>query len=194
MDRARALIHRRGLWRPYDFEAAGLPGAYLGLLAAEGLVERVRRGLYRNPQVDLTSQETALEVAVRVPAGVACLFSALRFHEIGTHNPSRVWLALPRGARTPAADLPVEVVRPAPESFAAGVETHRVAGATLRVYNVVKTIADCFKYRGRIGIDVAIEALHESWEERRYTLDELYRYALINRVARVMQPYLNMLR
>jgi predicted transcriptional regulator of viral defense system len=193
LERARALTAERGILRPRDLVAHGLPAAYMRALEDEGLVERVRRGVYIRPDADLTIHESLLEVAVRVPSGVICLASAVRFHGLGTQDPARVWLALPRGARTPARDLRLRVVRLSPAPFAAGIEGHPIAGVELRVYGVAKTIADCFKFRGKVGLDVALEALREGWRERRFSLDELWRYAELNRVARVMQPYLEML-
>ena len=193
LDQAKRLAAGRGVLRPRDLVAHGLPAAYIRDLADEGLVERVRRGVYIRPDADLSIHESLLEVAVRVPSGVICLASALRFHGLGTQDPARVWLALPRGARTPARDLRLQVVRLSPAPFAAGVEEHPIAGVELHVYGVAKTIADCFKFRSKAGLDVALEALREGWRERRFTLDELWRYAELNRVARVMQPYLEML-
>jgi predicted transcriptional regulator of viral defense system len=193
LERARHLAAERGVLRPRDLVARGLPPAYLHQLQQEGLVEQVGRGVYIRPDADLTIHETLLEVAVRVPRAVICLVSALRFHGIGTQDPARVWLALPRGARTPARELHVQTVRLSPAPFEAGSESHTIAGVELRVYSPAKTIADCFKFRSKVGLDVALEALRDGWRERRFTLDDVGRYATLNRVARVMQPYLEML-
>jgi predicted transcriptional regulator of viral defense system len=193
LERARHLAAERGVLRPRDLVARGLPAAYIHQLKQEGLVEQVGRGVYIRPDADLTIHETLLELAVRVPRGVICLASALRFHGIGTQDPARVWLALPRGARTPTRNLRVQLVRLSPLPFAAGIEQHTIAGVELRVYSPAKTIADCFKFRSKVGLDVALEGLRDGWHERRFTLDELRGYAELNRVARVMQPYLEML-
>jgi predicted transcriptional regulator of viral defense system len=122
---------------------------------------------------------------------VVCLTSALQFHGIGTQLPAEVWLAVPRGTRMPRLSTPsVRVVRVAPEMFDVGVEAHRVEGQTIRVYGVARTIADCFRFRNKVGLDVALEALAEAWRAKRLNMDELHRVATRLRVQRVMQPYL----
>jgi predicted transcriptional regulator of viral defense system len=123
-----------------------------------------------------------------------CLLSALQYHDIGTHLPSEVWIAIDRRARRPALRYPpLRIVRYTGEALTEGVESHHVEGREVRIYNVAKTIADCFKYRNKIGLDVALEALREAWRARRFKLEELDRYAAICRVQRVMQPYLESL-
>jgi predicted transcriptional regulator of viral defense system len=129
-----------------------------------------------------------------VPQGVICLLSALRFHGIGTQLPSQVWIAIDRRARRPALKYPpLRVVRYTGAALTEGVREHRVEGQQVRVYGVAKTLADCFKYRNKIGLDVALEALREAWRSRRFTMDELERHARICRVQRVMKPYLEAL-
>jgi predicted transcriptional regulator of viral defense system len=129
-----------------------------------------------------------------VPQGIVCLLSALQFHGIGTQVPSEVWIAVDRRARRPAlAYPPLRVMRYSGAALTEGIEAHRLEGQTVRVYNVAKTIADCFKYRNKIGVDVALEALREAWRERRFTMDDLHRYAGICRVQRVLRPYLELL-
>jgi len=129
-----------------------------------------------------------------VPQGVICLLSALRLHGIGTQLPSQVWIAIDRRARRPALKYPpLRVVRYSGAALTEGVRDHRVEGQTIRVYGVAKTLADCFKYRNKIGLDVALEALREAWRSRRFTMDELDHYAGICRVRRVMKPYLEAL-
>ena len=123
-----------------------------------------------------------------------CLLSALSFHQIGTQLPHEVWIALDRRTRYPSLSYPrLRVMRFSGNALTEGIETHRVEGETLRVYNVAKTVADCFKYRNKIGLDVALEALREAWRARRFTMDEIHRYARICRVERVMRPYLEAL-
>jgi predicted transcriptional regulator of viral defense system len=131
------------------------------------------------------------EACKRVPGGVVCLLSALQFHDLTTQLPFEVWLALDVKARKPAVEFPpLRIVRFSAEALSKGIETHRVEGVTVRVYNVPKTVADCFKYRNKIGLDVALEALRECRRKRLATIDELWRYAKICRVSKVMQPYL----
>ena len=139
-----------------------------------------------------TSEHEMLAAAsVRVPHSVVCLLSALRFHELTTQNPSDVWLAIDRKARAPAApDLPLRIVRFSGKARAKGIEEHEIDGVTVRIYNPAKTVADCFKYRRKIGTDVALEALRDCWRSGRATMDELWRYAAVCRVTNVMRPYL----
>jgi predicted transcriptional regulator of viral defense system len=133
-------------------------------------------------------------VAATAPKAVICLLSALSFHQIGTQLPHEVWIALDRRSRRPSLTYPrLHVVRFGGDALTEGVEIHRIEGETVRVYNVAKTIADTFKYRNKIGLDVALEALREAWRARRFTMDKMYLYARICRVERVMRPYLEAL-
>jgi predicted transcriptional regulator of viral defense system len=133
-------------------------------------------------------------VAAAAPKAVICLLSALSFHQIGTQLPHEVWIALDRRSRRPSLRYPrLRVVRFGGDALTAGVETHSIEGETVRVYSVAKTIADTFKYRNKIGLDVALEALREAWRARRFTMDKMYNYARICRVERVMRPYLEAL-
>jgi predicted transcriptional regulator of viral defense system len=132
--------------------------------------------------------------AAMVPKAVMCLLSALSFHRVGTQLPHEVWIALDRRTRRPRLQYPrLRVVRFGGEALTEGVESHRIEGESVRVYSVAKTIADAFKYRNKIGLDVALEALRDGWRARRFTMDEIYRYARVCRVSRVMQPYLEAL-
>jgi predicted transcriptional regulator of viral defense system len=133
-------------------------------------------------------------VAAAAPKAVICLLSALSFHQIGTQLPHEIWIALDRRSRRPSLTYPrLHVVRFGGDALTEGVEAHRIEGETVRVYSIAKTIADTFKYRNKIGLDVALEALREAWRPRRFTLDKMYRYARICRVERVMRPYLEIL-
>jgi predicted transcriptional regulator of viral defense system len=194
MEQVRELVRQYGVLRPRDLVACGLPGAYLGRLAQEGLVERVGRGLYRSRSVALTEQHTLAEVCRRVPQGVVCLLSALRFHNLTTQSPAEVWLALGSKTRTPKTDLlPLRIVRFSAAALAAGIEERLVEGVPVRVYDPAKTVVDCFKYRNKIGLEVALEALRMGWRERRLTMDQLWGYATICRMTNVMRPYLESL-
>jgi predicted transcriptional regulator of viral defense system len=134
------------------------------------------------------------EVALRVPRGVVCLLSALRVHGIGTQAPFEVWLALPQGMSAPRLTQPaLMLVRMSGAAFSQGVMQVGVDGVQVAVFNPAKTIADCFKYRNKIGLDVALEALRDGWQQRKVTMDDLFAYAAINRVANVMRPYLESL-
>lgn len=123
-----------------------------------------------------------------------CLISALSFHQVGTQLPAEVWIALDRSTRRPSLSYPrLRVFRFSGQSFTAGIETHRIEGETVRVYNAAKTIADAFKFRNKVGLEVALEALREGWGARRFTMDEIGRMARVCRVERVMEPYLEAL-
>ena len=194
MAQVRELVRQQGILRPRDLVARGLPRAYLGCLAQEGLVERVGRGLYRSRSVVLTEQHTLAEVCRRVPQGVVCLLSALRYHDLTTQSPVEVWLALGSKARTPKTDLlPLRIVRFSAAALAAGIEERLVEGVPVQVYDPAKTVVDCFKYRNKIGLEVALEALRMGWRERRFTMDQLWGYATICRMTNVMRPYLESL-
>ncbi|MXZ45721.1 MAG: transcriptional regulator [Chloroflexi bacterium] len=188
------LAREVGVIRPRDLEAAGIPGSYLSRLAHTGELDRVGRGLYTLAGASPTEHRSLAEVAKRVPRGVICLLSALRFHELTTQAPFEVWLAIGQKDRTPRPNgTRLRIVRVSGDSRDAGVETHVVEGVPVRIYGVAKTVADCFKFRNKIGVDVAFEALRDCLEQRRCTTDELSEYARVCRVSRVMQPYMEAL-
>ena len=195
-DRARtiALARRSSGVTAHELSKAGIHRQILSRLVASGDLERIARGLYRLPQQSVTEHHGLAIAAAAAPNGVVCLLSALQYHDIGTQLPSEIWIAIDRRARRPALRYPpLHVVRYSGRALTAGVERHTIEGRTVKVYNVAKTLADCFKYRNKIGLDVALEALREAWRARRITMDELDRYAKICRVERVMRPYLESL-
>ena len=188
------MLQQHGYVRPRDLAALGVARPHLARLVNRGLLERVGYGLYRAPDAPITAHHTLAQVAARAPGGVACLLTALRFHDLTTQAPFEVWLAIERKAARPQlADLPVRIVYFSGAAFATGVEEHRIEGVPVRVYCPAKTVADCFKYRHKIGLDVALEALRETWRARRATMDELWRYATLCRMANVMRPYMEAL-
>jgi len=147
--------------------------------------------MYMSAGVPETIHLGLAQVAKAVPRSVVCLLSALRFHEIGTQNPHQIWIAMDRRAARPRVTHPnIRVVRFSGRSLTDGIEEHDIAGVPVRIYNPAKTVADCFKYRNKIGLDVAIEALRETVQGRKCTADELWRYAKICRVSKVMRPYM----
>lgn len=165
----------------------------LAVLLDEGRIVRVRRGAYQVAEA-LDESDTWVQVMQRYPQGVLCLLSALAFHELTTQSPPVVWLALPKSAWHKAEEYPpLRILHYSGEAFTAGVETHQRQGGAVRVYSVAKTVADGFKFRNRIGLDVAIEALREGWQQRRFTLEELDAMARICRVQAVMRPYIEAL-
>ena len=194
MDRTQQILEivaEAGVLRPRDLDAHGIPRIYLSRLCERGLLDRVGRGLYVVPDADVSEHHTLAEAGKRVPHGVVCLLSALRFHGLTTQSPSEVWLAIANKAWRPQVDYPpLRFVRFSERTLEAGVEEHSIEGVLVRIYNPAKTVADCFKYRNKIGLDVALEALRDCRRQRRCTNDELWRYAKICRVANVMRPYM----
>ena len=191
-NRVVRLIREMGLVRPVDLEARGIARAQLYSLLDKGLVARQARGIYVAREHPYTTEHTLAQVAKRVPGAVFCLLTALRFHGLTTQNPAEVWIALPEKARKPSLDYPrLRVARFSGGALTEGIELHRLEGVEARVYSAAKTVADCFKYRNKIGIDVAIEALRDFSRRHRGGATELARFARICRVTRVMQPYLD---
>jgi predicted transcriptional regulator of viral defense system len=160
-------------------------------MVASGEVQRIGRGIYARPDLEPESHHSLVEAQMIVDNGVVCVLSALSYHEIGTQTPRRVWIAVSRGTRLPkTTNHPIKVVTFSGEAFSEGIEEHEIEGLTVRVYSVAKTVADCFKYRNKIGTDVALEALREALQTRKATADEILHYADICRVRNVMMPYL----
>ncbi|MBS0507763.1 MAG: AbiEi antitoxin N-terminal domain-containing protein [Proteobacteria bacterium] len=193
-DKLLDLVRARGLVRSCDLAPLGIPRVALTRAVRRGQLERVGRGLYGLTERPVSAHGTLAEVARRVPKGVVCLLSALRFHDLTTQAPFEVWLAIDNKAATPKLDYPpLRLVRFSGAALTECVEEHVVDGVTVRVTSVAKTVADCFKYRNKIGLDVALEALREAWAAKRMTSDEIWRCAKIDRVANVMRPYLESL-
>jgi predicted transcriptional regulator of viral defense system len=189
-----ALARTNGLLRTRDVDSAGAPRAILAHLAHDGRLVKIARGLYALPDRAGSEHDALAEVAAKSATGVICLISALRFHELTTQQSSDVWLAIPHKAHAPRADYPpLRIVRMSGEAMTQGVDEIDIAGTTVRVFCIAKTVADCFKFRNKIGLDVALEALQEAWRGRRVSMDELWRYAEICRVANVMRPYIESL-
>lgn len=188
------LARRRRGVTSRDIAAAGIHRQVLTRLVTSGQLERVVRGVYRLPDHSITEKHGLALASAAVPQGVITLLSALQFHEIGTQLPSEVWVAIDRRARRPALRYPpLRIVRYTGAALVEGIETRKIEGQMVRIYNVPKTLADCFKYRNKIGLDVALEALREAWRARRFKIDELDHYAEICRVQRVMRPYIEAL-
>ncbi len=189
--RALSIAREMGVIRPRDLVAQGIPGSYLSRLVGRGLLEKVGRGLYRSPDADVTEHYSLVEAIKAAPNAVVCLLSALRFHNLTTQAPFQVWLALPERAWRPKIEsLPIRFVKFSAASFGAGIEQHTVESVEIRVYSAAKTVVDCFKYRNKIGLDVAVEAIRECQQNRQCNVDELTHYGKICRVWNVMRPYL----
>ena len=190
--RALQIIRRLGIVRPADLEERGIPRQRMYQLLRKGHVARHARGIYAANNHSYTAEHALAQVAKRVPNGVICLLTALRFHELTTQAPAEVWITLPEKARKPRLDYPrLRVTRFSGPALTEGIEAHRVEGVDVRVYSAAKTVADCFKYRNKIGVDVAVEALRDFSRRHRGGATELARFARICRVTRVMQPYLD---
>jgi predicted transcriptional regulator of viral defense system len=189
-----ALARVKGILRPRDLAAQGIPREILRRLCESGELTRTGRGLYIVETDGITENHTLAEVARLVPRGVVCLLSALRFHELTTQSPGEIWLAIPSKARRPkASETAIRPIHFSGSALTEGVEEHIIEKVPVRIYSAAKTVADCFKARNKIGLDVAIEALRDYWRKRTGTMDELVRFAKICRVARIMQPYLESL-
>ena len=194
IDRLLALVRELGVLRPRDLDEHGIPRTYLKLAVERKLVEQTGRGLYRLPDAEATEHLTLIESAKRVPHGVVCLLSALQFHGLTTQIPADLWLAIGEKAWRPKLEYPpLRVVYFSGKALTEGVETHVIQNVPVRVYSAAKTIADCFKYRNKVGLDVAMEALRDGWRQRKATADDLWRFAKVCRVANVMRPYLESL-
>jgi len=180
-----------GQLRMSEAVARGITRYMLYSLRDRGVIEPVTRGVYRLMEMPPISNPDLVTVSLRFPNAVICLISALAYHGITTQIPHEVSVAVSRDARLPSLDSPpVHAHKFSDAAFKAGVEKHRIDGAMVRIYSAEKTLADCFKYRNKIGMDVVLEALREARRTKKSSADELWRYAKINRVANVMRPYL----
>ena len=188
------LVQKAGIIRSRELEAHGIAREHLRRLYRRGLLTRIGRGLYSGPRGRFTEHRTLAEACKRVPHGIVCLLSALRLHELTTQTPHEVWLAIGQKARSPKQSaLSLRIVRFSGKALTSGIEERRIEGVTVKVYSPAKTVADCFKHRNKIGLDVALEALRDCWRQRRATMDDLWRYGAICRVKNVMRPYLESL-
>ena len=190
-DRARRLLRDAGIVRSRDLERAGVSRSQIRRLREAGHIDRVGRGLYTLPGAVLGERHSLAEVGRRVPRGVVCLLSALRFHGLTTQNPFEVWMAIELKVWRPkSGSPPLRLVHMSEASFRSGVEEHEVGGVPVHVYSAAKTVADCFKFRNKIGLDTAVEAIRFYRERRSVKVDELMTYASICRVKRIIRPYL----
>jgi predicted transcriptional regulator of viral defense system len=189
-----AIARARQIIRPRDLEALGIPREYVLRLMRKGILRRLGRGVYELAELSPTEHHSLAVAAKEMPHGVVCLLSALRFHELTTQNPSEVWIGIHVEARQPRnSSVRHRIVRYSERTLKSGARIHKIEGVPVKIFRPAKTVADCFKYRNKIGLDVAIEALQDSLKQRKATVDEIVRYAKICRVARVIQPYLEAL-
>ena len=192
--RLLSLAQTRPVLRTREVAAEGIHTGTLTRMAKAGTLQKVGPGRYRLATSDVTESHSLVLACSIVPSSVACLSTALLFHNLGTQLPREVWLAVPRGTRIPSvAYPPIRVTRIAPAFFDLGIEEHRIEGGVVRVYDVARTVVDCFRFRNKVGLDVALEALIEARRSRRLDLNELNKVAKALRLDRVMRPYLEML-
>jgi predicted transcriptional regulator of viral defense system len=187
------LLKSRGILRSRDLAEMGISREMLRYLYKRGIIDRMGRGRYRLVG-QMEEHRTLIEASNLVPKGVVCLLSALRFHEFGTQEPYDVWMALPNSAWRPRIkSLRLRFVYLSGKAFSEGIEVRDFPGGRLRIYNAAKTVADAFKFRNKIGLDVAIEALRDCLRSRKATRDELWHYAKICRVQKIMKSYMEAL-
>jgi len=188
--RILSLAKPKGFVTARAVSRVGIHTQELTRLVADGTLERVGPGRFRLASAEVTEHHGLAMAAAAAPDGVICLLSALAFHGLGTQLPAEVWLAIERGRRPPkVASLRLRIVRFSGASFHEGIEVHEIERQRVRVYSVAKTLADLFKARNRVGIDIAVEALREAWRDQRFTMADLDRAARACRVERVMRPY-----
>lgn len=193
-DLATALIRKHGPARASELGAAGVARSQVARLVAAGALVRIARGLYALPERMPDANESLIVVARRTPKAIICLLTALRFHELTTQAPFEVWIAIGPKDRIPRLDWPkLRVTRFSGAALESGIETRVVDGVAIRVTGIARTVVDCFKYRNKLGLDVALEALRDAWRQKRVSMDELWRAAELCRVSNVMRPYLESL-
>lgn len=193
-DLVLSLAERLGSIRARDLAGEGIPTVILSRMVASGRLERSTRGIYTLPEAATSEHRPLIDLSLRVPSAVVCLLSALRHYQIGTQSPRDVWIAIPSSLSSPRVSYPrVRYVWMSPASLSAGVEEAVLDGISVRIFAPAKTVADCFKFRNKLGLDVAIEALTDSWRKGLVSMPDLWHFAKIDRVANVMRPYLETL-
>ena len=195
MSRNKTNIHVNGLMRTRDLESKGWSRVAIGAMVARGQLIRLGRGLYAPPDYTPSENSSVAQVAIKNPKAVFCLLTALKLHGVTTQNPHEVWIAIEHKAKAPKMDYPpLRIIRSTGDAMRQGVEQMAVDGVTqVPVTVLAKTIADCFKFRNKIGLDVAIEALKDAWNAKRVSMDDLHYFAQICRVQNVMRPYMEAL-
>lgn len=190
-DRAVALAHEKGLVRTREFDAGGVPRVTLRRLVDEGVFTQPSRGLYQVAEADLSEAHSLAEAIKSAPSGVIALLSALQFHELTTQTPHAVWMLMPSKAWAPKKPpVRLKIIRASGEALTAGIKHHLIDGVSVPITTPAKTVADCFKHRSKIGLDIALEALRDALRRKRATTDEIWRFAVADRVSTVMRPYL----
>ncbi len=190
-DQILKMADQNGIIRPRDVEAIGIHRAYLSMLCKSGKLERRARGLYTRNGAPIKENCQLAEIAKRIPNAVFCLLSSLSFHNIGTQLPHEIWISIPKSSWKPSIKYPpLNVTYTSGAAYSYGIEEHVEDGVKLKVYSPAKTVADCFKFRNKVGLDVAMEALKETWRDHKATADELVAAAEVCRIYNVMRPYM----
>ena len=192
--RLLAKIAADGVLRARDAVREGIARTYIQKAVKSGQIERIARGLYTLPGQVIGEHQTLLEATKQVPNSVICLLSALRVHDLTTQNPHEIWICIDRKARKPNIDFPkLRVIRSSKALLFEGVMEMAIGSFSIRVYDPARTVVDCFRYRNKIGLDVAVEALRECVRKRRGNMNEIWKYAKLCRVANIMRPYLEVI-
>lgn len=191
---ARDLLAAQGMLRLAELKDAGVTAATVSRMQRNGEITRLARGLYQLPDAKLSANHSLAEAAKRLPRGVVCLVSALAFHGLTDQLPRKAWMAIGRNDWTPKpGDVPIRVLRFSDNLLTEGVETHLIEGVSVKVFGASKTVADCFRHRGKTGLSVAIEGLQEALRQRKATPAEIARAAESGGVSTVIRPYLEAL-
>ena len=189
-----SILLQAGALRARDAEDHHIPRAILSRMVSSGQLRRSSRGVYTLPEGAVSEHRALVDVAIRIPSAVICLLTALRHYQIGTQSPSEVWVALPATQPPPRLDYPrVRYVWMSPSSHSAGVDVATLDGTNVKIFSPAKTVVDCFKYRNKLGTDVAVEALADAWKRNLVSIADLWHFAKIDRVSTVMRPYLESL-
>lgn len=190
IDKIKSIAKKQGVISAATLTKAGISSGMLCYMANKGMLRRVSRGVYMLPDY-IPVHETFAEVALNIPNGVICLLSALQFHELTSQMPYETWVAIEKGSNYPRnLKIPVRIIQLSGENFSAGIKTFTEGGVNIRVYNPAKTVVDCFRFRNKIGSDVAVDALRDTLQQKQATSDEIWEYARRCRITKVMRPYM----
>ena len=187
------LARSKGILQIRDVREAGFHPEHVRRLCQSGRLKRIDRNAYVLADAEMSADISLASVSKRIPNGVMCLLTALRYHDIGTQLPHAVWVAIDRNTPwpRPAIENPTtQIFRFSGQSFTAGIEVYNIDGVPVRIYDPGKTVVDCFKYRNKIGLDVALEALKDVLRNRRCTVGQIFEYARIRRLSKVIYPYM----
>jgi len=185
------LADTSGIIRAKDAETIGISRNYLYEMHRDGLLEKISAGLYTLPDAPVTENSTMAEVAKRIPHAVVSLVSALIYHGLTTQLSPNIWLIVPKSSRKPKIKYPpLNLTYVSDPAYSFGIQEHVINGVSVKIYSPAKTVADCFKFRSKVGLDVAIEALRDARHSRKATIDELMEAAKVDRVLRIMSPYM----